>query len=66
MHLQQRVQSRGLLKSSRPIRANRLSLKAVENQDYAESHKDQHAALNAADADEVAGVDVDTKAARDR
>ncbi len=56
MHLQQRVhlQSRSLLKSSRPIRANRLSLKAVENQDYAESHKDQHAALNAADADEVA------------
>ncbi len=53
---QQRVHfSRELLKLSRPIRANRLSLKAAESQDYAESHKDQHAALNAADADAMTG-----------
>ncbi len=39
--------------------------KAVENQGFVESHKGHHAAVNAADVDGMAGVNVGTKAARD-
>ncbi len=56
--------------SSRPIRAKRPTLKAAETQDYTEGRKEQKAAVrarvNAENADEMAGVDVNTKTARDQ
>ncbi len=61
MHLQ----SRSLLSHrARLVRIGSPS-KAVGNQDFVESHKGQHAAVNAADVGEMAGVNVDTKAACD-
>ncbi len=60
MHLQ----SRSLLSHRARFARIGSPSKAVENQDFVESQKGQHAAVNAADVDEMAGVNVDTSCMR--